>query len=621
MILWDSSVEPPVDRGLVYRWNGRAEQGGVHSLLRYVEVHGERLRRKYLAWIHQLGESRIAGTRLIDHLALEPGLSFWWMTLLVEKNLWKSPSITDAIRIFALEEILLEHRPRTLLLVSANRSLHEVLSGLCQDLGVGYQWERCAPRSTRQSVRRRVYRALPPALQALVSLVLYVRDRWPLRKAETAGWFEGDRSVLCCSYFVHLDRASCADGTFYSHHWEGLPRLLRDNGYQANWLQHYSRSSTVPGTRIAVDWVRRFNRNRQENGFHTFLDAFLSWHVVGRVLTRWLKLNVVSRRLRGLEHACRPHGTRFSLWPLVRADWHASICGPTAVSNLLWVELFDTALRRLPTQKRGLYLSENQAWERAFIHAWRKHGHGQLVAVTHSTVRFWDLRFYTDPRTLRSSDAFAMPQADLTALNGKTAIDAYRGMHHPEETIVECEALRYGYLNDLREMRPPRRANGDAIKVLILGDYLASSTIGMLQLLEAAVPRINARVAYTVKPHPSFMVGVADYPSLHLDVVKAPLGSILNDFDVAYSSNVTSAAVDASLAGVPVVVMLDETELNVSPLRGRLGVRFVSSPEELADALQNADQIGAANLERDEFFFLDLELPRWKRLLSSARAS
>ncbi len=88
--------------------------------------------------------------------------------------------------------------------------------------------------------------------------------------------------------------------------------------------------------------------------------------------------------------------------------------------------------------------------------------------------------------------------------------------------------------------------------------------------------------------------------------------------DTAYSSNMTSAAVDAYLTGLPVVVMLEETELNFSPLRGQPGVRFVSTPEELAESLQTADQGMAKGPDHNEFFFLDPELPRWQRLLSSA---
>jgi len=88
------------------------------------------------------------------------------------------------------------------------------------------------------------------------------------------------------------------------------------------------------------------------------------------------------------------------------------------MSNVLLVELFDAALRDLPHQRTGLYLCENQAWERALVHAWRKHAHGRLIAVGHSTVRFWDLRYFPDGRTLSSTSSLALPRADVFAVNG-----------------------------------------------------------------------------------------------------------------------------------------------------------------------------------------------------------
>ncbi len=80
--------DSPEPEEQLYHWNDHEETDSVHSLPVYVEKHSNRLRDKYLAWIHDLGESQISGKRLIDHLALEEGLSYWWMTLLVEKSVY-----------------------------------------------------------------------------------------------------------------------------------------------------------------------------------------------------------------------------------------------------------------------------------------------------------------------------------------------------------------------------------------------------------------------------------------------------------------------------------------------------------------------------------------------------
>ena len=538
------------------------------------------------------------------------------MTLLVEQNPWKSPAIGDAIRLLALEEIVAGHGASGLRLVSADRRLHKVLERFSLDLGLAYEWVRIPGQDSTAKGARGIYHALPQAVQAVLSLARHLRGRWPLRRADKSGWFGGDAAVFFCSYFLHLDRDAIAGGRFYSHQWEGLPKLLHDRGFRANWLQHYLESSAVPDVDVAKGLVRRVNLRRDEQGFHSFVDAYLSWGVVLRASASWLRLTALSFGLGEIKQAFRPAGSGFSLWSVLRGDWYASMRGPVAISNLLWIELFDEALRDLPHQPQGLFLCENHEWERAMIVAWRRHGHGRLIGVVHSTVRFWDLRYFTDPRTIRAPDRHALPQADLIALNGKAAVDAYLGVDFPQESIVECEALRYLHLNDLPAVRGNVDARGNATRVLILGDAESLSTTAMLRLLEAAAPGIPAQVHYTVKPHPAVAIDAADYPSLNLEVVTAHLREIMRDFDIAYSANTTSAAVDAYFAGMPVVVMLDATELNYSPLRGRCGVRFVSTPGELAAALRPAPV--QASPDREAFFFLDPELPRWKALFSRA---
>jgi surface carbohydrate biosynthesis protein (TIGR04326 family) len=617
LTLWDSNVNPTSSIGRIYRWNGYAEEGLVYSLLRYVESHGAQLRNKYLEWIHDIGESRIEDKRLIDHLAFEDGLSYWWMTLLVEMSPYKSP-ITDAIRLLAMEEIIVQQGPDKFRLVSANRMLHEVFSGLCQELGIAYEWERLSDRLPRRLSLSSIYHALPHSMQAFINLGRHLLARWPFRHTEKSGWFGGDHALFFCSYSGNFDAEAAEQGCFNSHYWSGLHARINRTGCKSNWLMIYTPCRSAPTPHAAASLLRRFNQAGQQSNFHSFLYAYLSWIIVLRVIKRWLGLGYIFWQLTGIKRVFRLKDSSLSLWPLMKSDWKSSMCGSVAIDNLLWVELFDVAMRDMPYQRKGLYLCENQAWERALIHTWRKHGHGQLIAVPHGAVRFWHLSYFSDPRTIRSSDSRSLPQPNLTALNGKVAVDAYLSVDYPKEAIVECEALRYGHLNNLRAEYSSKKANGGAIKVLILGDYLPSSTIKTLQLLEVAAPRISALATYTVKPHPYCLVKATDYPSLHLKIVTDSLGEILHDYDVAYSSNMTSAALDVYLAGLPVVVMLDETEINLSPLRGQSGVKFVGTPGELAEALQMRQQPNAASRsDISDFFFLDPELPRWSRLLAN----
>lgn len=618
LLIWDADGSSPEGDWHTILWrSSRAEDDpGVNSVSRIVEESSDALRRKYLAWIYDLGETPISGKRVVDHLEMSTGFSYWWMTLLVEKSPYKSP-ISDAIRLLALDEIVIRQKPGKLRLVSANRQLHDAVSGLCRRLNIVYEWERQAGELPRAINSKAIYRAMPQPAQALIALTHHVWTRWPLKRAQKPDWFEGERSLFFCSYFDNVDPQSAEQGRFHSYYWGGLHSLLHRSRYHSNWLQLYVPCAQVPTPRIAVNWVRQFNHAPESQGRHAFLDAHLSWRIILRVVKRWLWLNLAAWRLRRIKHAFHPKDTQVSLWPLMRTDWYSSLLGAPAINNLLSMELFDAALRALPLQKKGLYLCENQSWERALVHSWRKHGHGCLIGVAHSTVRFWDMRYFSDPRTIRGMESCSMPQPDLIALNGQIAVDAYLEAGYPKENIVECEALRYGYLSGLKVKQRSSSTRDHKRKVLVLGDVMSSSTDRLLKLLEASISYGSDGMSYAVKLHPNCPVSVADFPSLNIEIVTDPLGTILQDYDVAYASNSTSAAVDAYLAGLPVVVVLDEAELNFSPLRGRSGVRFVSTPEKLADALRMEDQCAAGRSGVEDFFFLNQDLPRWSRLLAS----
>ncbi|MEI6246836.1 MAG: TIGR04326 family surface carbohydrate biosynthesis protein, partial [Acidobacteriota bacterium] len=398
-------------------------------------------------------------------------------------------------------------------------------------------------------------------------------------------------------------------------HWGALPDRLAEWGVGANWIQHYLESSVVPSTGVALEWVARFNARAEREGFHTFIDGYISAPIVARAVRRWFRLQRCARRLGGIENAFRPRNRQVWLWPVVRDEWRASMSGPVSVNNLLWLEQCDQALAALPRQVKGAFLCENQSWERALVWAWRKHGHGELIGYSHSTVRFWDLRCYDDPRTLASTDPLASPQPDRFAVNGPAAMEALRAFGPVPSRVVECEALRYDYLRGLRH-RTAAPAKDGAIRLLVLGDFDAAATAGMLRLLETAVRLAGVPVRCGMKSHPNFTVNPADYPSLGLVSIEQPIADVLAHWDVAFTSNTSSAAVDALLAGLAVAVMLDDSTLNFSPLRGHASARFVSSPEALRDALLESRPLDAAP-GAEEFFHLDPALPRWQRLLGA----
>jgi len=134
LLIWDAEGASPSGDWTVVLWRGFGDtaSSGIISIPMRVEANADVLRKRYLAWIYELGEARIQGQRLVDHLELRPGFSYWWMTLFAEKcNYSKSTQIDDAIRLIAFDEWATGRSISRVVLASANQPLAECMRLWC----------------------------------------------------------------------------------------------------------------------------------------------------------------------------------------------------------------------------------------------------------------------------------------------------------------------------------------------------------------------------------------------------------------------------------------------------------------------------------------------------------
>ena len=602
VVIWDSSEKPP-DGVMCVLWDGYDEANLQTSLLQRLEQDGHRYREMCLEWAESLSEMRIHGERLADRILLEPGLSYWPMTLVAELNYLKSRSFLDILRLLVLEELLGEVRPQRVRLVTKNRALGQSVTRLCDDFGMQFEWSGAKPGFPR--LRRRIDKALL-TIGAIFRTGRWLFHIWPLRQARGVLWRDDPRSVFICTYNLAAPTDEDMEVRSYARYWGELPALLVDSDRPLNWLHSYL---PTPGRRPreAVDGVMELNVDMES---HVFVQSWLSIPLVFDALQRW-------RRLRRAAHAVgtRPiekaNGDRSWLWPVVDGDWMESFFGPTALSNLLGVELFDRALAGMPRQETGLYLFENQSWEPAFVHAWRKHGHGRLLGVAHTVARFWDLRYFRN----KGEETAGCPSADLIVTNGPAMVSAMTDAGVDPLRIVGAEALRFSHLHHCAVRSLQKHPTESGLRLLVLGDYEPSSTKLLLGLLGSATTGLSRSIVATLRAHPNHPVDLRDYPDLNLGMTSLSMCEVIQDSDLVLGGNVTSAVAESFALGCRTVVALDQSGLNFSPLRSMPGVDFVANDVELRNILETCDMGDATPQSAISLFHLDEQLPRWRQLL------
>ena len=162
-------------------------------------------------------------------------------------------------------------------------------------------------------------------------------------------------------------------------------------GFQLNWVHLFLTSPVVPNAQTATVWLNRFQQDSEKQGFHTLLDQYLDPQMIGQVMQFWVRVVLFytyTLRKQSEDLCQKEHGW---LWPIFTKDWEDSWMGPVAMQNILWLHLFDK-MPSLPQQQVGLYLMENQGWERIIL--WHRMLMEHL-GVPHSTIRYWDLRYST----------------------------------------------------------------------------------------------------------------------------------------------------------------------------------------------------------------------------------
>ena len=621
LLIWDCNEDVPnTDVRTVY-WRGfRDENSENHiSITALVDENANYLRNQYLAWIHDLGESRIKGRRLLDHLEIRKGLSYWWMTLFAEKcNIAKSPQIEDAIRFLAFEKFVNCDSVKKIVLETTNKNLSDTFKIWCFQKGFTLECRLKKKSTDNKLLFKRIYRFAPPSLQGMIWLFRYLFSHWSLRGTGLEEWCNTKGKLTFVSFLFNLVPESVGNRHYESRYWGRLPDKLVAEGNTLNWLHLYVRDEILPDSSSAAHYLKKLNKSANGTQVHVTLDTFLSLNVIFVTLKDWFFLRRQNNSLQPELLQTEPFDS--CIWPLFRDDWNNSMTGQHAVNNLLFLNMFERAVDALPKQKACVFLKENQGWEFSWTSLWKNKGHGTLIAALHSTIRFWDLRYFYDARTFTCTENNALPWPDTIAVNGEAAMNTIAESGYPKKNLVDVEALRYLYLlKNSSQQRQAYKASDRSAKLLVLGDYMYINTQKQMQLLYKSRLYLPKRLRILVKPHPNCPINLEDYPELEIELTNASIQDLLQGCTVVFSSSQTSAAVDAYCAGVPVISAADPDTFNLSPLRGVSGVKFVSDSTSLVKALNSFISSDTQLVNNYEYFFtLDNNLPRWRSLLKNA---
>jgi surface carbohydrate biosynthesis protein (TIGR04326 family) len=418
------------------------------------------------------------------------------------------------------------------------------------------------------------------------------------------------------SYFFNLRQDPSGVDTYYSAYWTKLSDFLREEGYSTNYIHLFNPTIEYKTIEDGIIQTTKWTKNGC-NESHRLIQEFYSISVSWRIILKYFSFFYFCIKTRPQKWFVVQY-SHLNLWEYYKDSFYESLIGSEAISNLFYYELFKRMTAELSDSIGLIYLCENQPWEKAMLHTLRTERRSvPAIAVPHSTVRFWDVRYFENNFTVSQAGKGKNANLpDMYAVNGPKMTQELSTAGFPDSVLLPCEALRFNYLQDFTYYRTKKQ--GDPVHVLILGDYQTQETMNTLSFVNEAIGEEESeRFCFDIKPHPKTRIDISVFPNLRAGEVINQLGEILNNYDVVLSSNSTSAAVDCFYSGIPVIVIADSSLLNFSPLRDTKGVTFTYTIEELRCELNRVlmgnNQEGPVN----DFFYLGKDLSRWKKIIDN----
>lgn len=610
ILIWFKVEPPPHFDGDIILWNSfSSSRGGrIFSIPTELEKNPEQYRSLYVNFIHSIGKFKIFDKTIEEAFRFDENFSLWWMSLPYEKNYGKSEELSNSVKSIVLEEFFKKKKIRSISVSGKiTKSVYGLLKAYCAEKSIEFdEIESIGSDKPPESKFRRILNSLPHFMQAIIAIVRYAELYHGIkgyRKIKNSA--EGDTKFYVFDYLFHLKKSEVIQGNFESNFWTKLIDVFRDSGSRVEYNHIFTPHNETPLATSAQNLVDLFNQKHSNTEAHILFQC-ISFRIVFSVFFSYLLIFFRALKYKLNAEKIRTVQGGFPILVILEKEIATSLYGWVCIQNLFLY--YSVKYRIQQIQKAGdcIYLQENQGWEKALVYHWKKRKLGRIIGVCHATIRFWDLR-YVLPKNQMEESALSEFLPDLMAVNGDLAKDMLVNAGFPKKKLRIVEALRFLNIQNIPN-KSPRKGKK---KLLVFTDYLASVTGFQMNMLNG----IASNYEIIIKPHPAFQFENHSFPLVKYTISNQQIDELLADADVVYSSNITSAGIEAFYLGIPVILALDPENLNLSPLVGFNDINFVNTSEQLEKLLGDQSFLKFKK-RKSEIFHFDKKFSSWKSLLN-----
>jgi surface carbohydrate biosynthesis protein (TIGR04326 family) len=588
------------------------------------------LRDKIVEWSMRLGESKVGKKKLKEWFLIPKfNISSWWLSLLSEKNTWKTNAFLKIAQVNAIKKVITNNQYKLCFLSATDRSLRNAIIAVNNNFNI-----KTKRVNANLLSKMRFLMGLPrddAGFLGNVLLGLSYYTRFFLRGVFARIYlgsyskrFPHQNSLLFATYFPAIDKDAAEGGIFINKYASALQNKLKKINIPVLWLLIYTPINGYTfnnALHLAGKFAKCGEKCYMLEEFVKIKDSinvFYIWlkHIL--LSTFFIYFNKMSSLLSspiGLENKS-----------VMKSLFFRSFFGPTGMQGIIDAVAFNNLFKNINDINDCLYYCEMQAWEKSLNAAAKKFNRNiRTIGFQHSAISRNEFQYFYDKEEIGASNGrmVDMPLPDVFACNGQAEYSILSKTGYPNLTILE--SVRYMYINKILSSADTNRKGIPVL--LVAGSYDRNASKELISLVYGAFPKVD-KFNIWFKAHPA-MPFEDLFNELKIDINRTGYniyhGNISEYLGQAWSVLTPTGvvAIEAMAYGCEVIVPFFPDAVCISPVVGFEDFYHkVTTPEELSNTVSRIFS-GHVLKSTDEYrkfvksyWDLDPSLNKWAELLT-----
>lgn len=607
-----------LSRGSIVLENNSADEG--IPLAKLISKYEKEIRVKINKEVDCIYNFLSKEKKFIKHFNISSDYNFCWVGNIFEKSSLKTPRLFQLIQIYAIlfyikdenfKKVKIEINDKFL-----SQKLFDALKINNHSVSQPFFKSFFGYISKKISIFVRIF-YIP-----IIGILSLVKFCWKRRKLffvkSSLSLSKLHDRFLYFSFTSNFNNSKIFS-TNFSNFWPGNLNIKSPHK-KAIYLNWYAeKQSGLSPLQIHNLYFNSFSDKRE----FILMDSFITIKIIFRVL-KYFCVGLLGVKLFYPKRLQKKFlNQNFLMLDILETEFLESLNGKYAILYLLEFFITEEAFKYLNKiddsyPKGAFFLCENQSWEKALNFHWKQNYQTNITGVINNIFASLDLRHSFTPKGEYLKNNFDQIFPSNFAAHNILQFKNYERTF-PQITVKAVEAKRYNYL--LLESAQPLKINKSLpLKILVLGDYSQRINLELINTLRKSLKGINIQPIIYFRNHP---LNPYNLESIFSDVFKSDdrnLQELIMEFDIVFSSLSSGVSIDINFLHKFPVALYSQNQPNLGPLDQNLNLNIVFSAGDLRRLIQKffSSKINYNKKIMDDpsqFFYLDLNLPKWKALM------